>query len=290
MLPSRGTVEGNALTLAGYDVEAGSISVAGQETCISIPQLKLIFDTGRCPQRAVYQPHVFLSHSHMDHIGGLPFHVATRAMLGLSPSIVILPESLAQPTQNLLDAYGALDGSTLPCSIVPLAPGMEYKLANNYFVKSFPTVHTVPSQGYVVYSRKQKLRPELAKLPNAEIRDRRLAGEEVTYPVVTPEVAFTGDTAAEVFNSPGFEDALAAKLLIIEATFLEDDISPEHAKSYGHMHISEIAERADSFKNEAILLIHFSQRYSAEAIVEHLHRALPPSLRDKCTPLLQGYS
>lgn len=32
-------------------------------------------------------------------------------------------------------------------------------------------------QGYVVYSRKQKLRPELAKLPNAEIRDRRLAGE-----------------------------------------------------------------------------------------------------------------
>lgn len=46
-----------------------------------------------------------------------------RAMLGLSPTTVILPESLAQPTQSLLDAYGALDGTTLPCSIVPLAPG-----------------------------------------------------------------------------------------------------------------------------------------------------------------------
>ena len=46
-----------------------------------------------------------------------------RAMLGLSPSTVILPESLAQPTQSLLEAYGALDGSTLPCSMVPLAPG-----------------------------------------------------------------------------------------------------------------------------------------------------------------------
>ena len=45
-------------------------------------------------------------------------------MLGLSPSTIILPESLAQPTQTLLDAYGALDGSTLPCSIIPLAPGM----------------------------------------------------------------------------------------------------------------------------------------------------------------------
>ena len=48
--------------------------------------------------------------------------------------------------------------------------------------------------------------------------------------MVTPEVAFTGDTAAEVFSSPGFEDALAAKLLIMEATFLEEDISLEHAK------------------------------------------------------------
>lgn len=44
-------------------------------------------------------------------------------MLGLPPSIVVVPESLAEPTQKLLDAYGALDGNTLPCSIVPLAPG-----------------------------------------------------------------------------------------------------------------------------------------------------------------------
>ena len=54
--------------------------------------------------------------------------------------------------------------------------------------------------------------------------------QDVTFPVVTPEVAFTGDTAAEVFSSPGFEDALAAKLLIIEATFLDEDVSLEHAK------------------------------------------------------------
>ena len=54
--------------------------------------------------------------------------------------------------------------------------------------------------------------------------------QDVTYPVVTPEVAFTGDTAAGVFTSPGFEDALAAKLLIIESTFLCNDISLDHAK------------------------------------------------------------
>ena len=47
-------------------------------------------------------------------------------MLGLSPSIVIVPEPLLKPTQYLLDAYGALDGNTLPCSIVPLIPGTAY--------------------------------------------------------------------------------------------------------------------------------------------------------------------
>ncbi|CAK0786895.1 hypothetical protein CVIRNUC_010109 [Coccomyxa viridis] len=279
-----------SLNLGGYEIEAGSISVAGQETCISIPQLKLIFDTGRCPQRAIYQRHVFISHSHMDHIGGLPFHVATRAMLGLPPSIVVVPESLAEPTQKLLDAYGALDGNTLPCSIVPLAPGKEYQLSANLIVKAFPTIHPVQSQGYVVYSQKRKLRAELAGLSQKEIKDRRMAGEDVTYPVVTPEVAFTGDTAAGVFSSPGFEDALAAKLLIIESTFLCNDVSLEHAENYGHMHLSEIAAMTDMFKNEAILLIHFSQRYSAEAIVRHLDETLPAGLRSRCTPLLQGYT
>lgn len=48
--------------------------------------------------------------------------------------------------------------------------------------------------------------------------------------MVTPEVAFTGDTSGAVFSAPGFEDALAAKLLIIEATFLSEDVKLEHAQ------------------------------------------------------------
>ena len=57
-------------------------------------------------------------------------------MLGLPPSTVILPESMAKPTQNLLDAYGALDGSTLPCSIVPLAPGMVFRLTDGHVLSA----------------------------------------------------------------------------------------------------------------------------------------------------------
>lgn len=54
------------LNVEGYPVEG--ISIGGQETCIIFPTLKLAFDIGRCPQRAISQDFLFISHGHMDHI------------------------------------------------------------------------------------------------------------------------------------------------------------------------------------------------------------------------------
>ena len=58
----------------------------------------------------------------------------------------------------------------------------------------------------------------------------------------------------------------------------------------GAPHDGEVDRSFDNVQNEAILLIHFSQRYSAEAIVRHLDETLPAGLRSRCTPLLQGYA
>ena len=49
--------------------------------------------------------------------------VPRRGMLGLQPSVVVLPEAVHEPTKQLLHAFEALDGGTLECSFVPLSPG-----------------------------------------------------------------------------------------------------------------------------------------------------------------------
>lgn len=46
-----------------------------------------------------------------------------REMLGLSRTVVVLPSEVAAATENLLAAHRALDGSDMPCDIIPLSPG-----------------------------------------------------------------------------------------------------------------------------------------------------------------------
>ena len=58
----------------------------------------------------------------------------------------------------------------------------------------------------------------------------------------------------------------------------------------GGLHIRRVDRSFMASQNEAILLTHFSQRYSAEAIIQHLDKTLPAGLRSRCTPLLQGYA
>lgn len=49
----------------------------------------------------------------------------------------------------------------------------------------------------------------------------------------------------------------------------------------GHIHLEDIAARADMFDNEAIVLMHFSARHHANDIVEAVQATLPPDLASR---------
>jgi ribonuclease Z len=271
------------LELAGIAVEA--LSVGGIETCIHLPGMRFAFDIGRCPPEVVACEQVLFTHAHMDHMGGVAYHAATRALRHMRPPTYLVPRTDEEAFEGLFAAWRRLDRSELPHATVALAPGEEHALANGLVARPFRSPHTAPCQGYGVWSRRQKLLPELQGLAPEEIRRLRVdEGREVTSAVETPEVAFTGDSRIEVVERE--EVVRRARLLILETTFVDDRVSVADCRAKGHVHLDEVAERAELFENEAILMTHFSARYSAREIVAALDARLPASLRERVHPLL----
>ncbi|CAM6101055.1 unnamed protein product [Calypogeia fissa] len=272
--------------LGGFSIEG--ISIAGHETCVMIPGMRIAFDIGRCPQRAISQDFLFISHAHMDHIGGIAMYVATRGLYKMKPPVVFVPKCIKATVEKLIQVYRELDDSELALRLVGLDVGEEYDMGKGYVVKPFRTYHVIPSQGYVIYSVKKKLKPEYMHLPGPEIKHLRLAGVEIVNIFKIPEVAFSGDTTADFITDEANKDALEAKLLIMEATFVNETMSVEHARDYGHVHLSEVAALADKFKNLNILFIHFSARYEAEEITRAIE-TLPEAFKGRVAPLLEGF-
>ena len=269
--------------LAGIDVRG--ISIGGLETCIDLPERKLAFDIGRCPPEAVVRPTILFTHAHMDHMGGVAMHAATRALRRMAPPTYVVPREKAKDFGALFDVWRRLDGSDLPCEVVELGPGEEHVLPNRLVARPFRSLHVTPCQGYGIWSRRHKLKAEYRGLPGEEIRRLRVdEGVEVSEPHEVPELAFTGDSLIEVVERE--EVVRRARVLVMEVTFVDDRVPVDECRAKGHIHLDEVAERAALFQNEALLFTHFSARYQPAEVLEALDRKLPPGLRSRVTTLV----
>lgn len=270
------------LKLVGIDVEA--VSVGGLETCIELPGFDLAFDIGRCPPTAVRRKRILCTHGHMDHMGGLAYHAATRDLLGMPPPTYYVPRENHADVLALFDVWRRLDRSELPCRVVPCGPGDRVDIGGGRVAVPFRSPHRVPCQGYAIVVTRKKLLPAYEGLPGEEIHKRRLAGETVSSEHEVVEVAFTGDTVFDVVARE--EHVRTARLLVIEVTFADDRVPVDKARGKGHVHLDEIVANADLFENEHLLFTHFSQRYSAADVRRILADRLPPSLQGRVTPLV----
>ena len=100
----------------------------------------------------------------------------------------------------------------------------ELKLQSGSLVlKAYPTLHRVPSQGYVVFRDSMKLKVEYKDKKGEELKTLRKSGVEISEASRVPLLAFTGDSTMEGVLS--HEDMLNAKVLIIECTFLNTNDS-----------------------------------------------------------------
>ena len=269
------------LTVAGIAVDA--VSVGGLETCIQLPGYGVAFDMGRARRSTVARPTVLFTHAHIDHMGDVAAHCATRSMMGMSPPRYGVPVENVDAFERLLAVWRELDGSPLACQVIPAKPGTEIALKKGIVARAFRVLHRVPTLGWALWEGTQKLKPEWKGKPGTEIRDARLRGEAVTHRVERPVVAFTGDTLIDAIDTHAV--LRTAKLLIMEVTFLDDRVSVEQCRSKGHIHLDEVIARADCFENEALLFTHLSARYAHAEATQILDKKLPASLRDRVTLL-----
>ena len=265
-------------------IEVRGLSIGGVETCIDLPRQKLCFDIGRCPREAVARPTVLFTHAHMDHMGGVAYHAATRALQRMAPPTYVVPRENAEALGELFAAWRRLDRSELAHTLVPLSPGEEHCLPNGWVARAFRSPHRVPCQGYALVSTRQKLRADLVGSTREEVRALALAGERVTEPHETVEVAFTGDTRVEVLEHEPL--VRAARLLILECTFVDQRVSVAECRDKGHVHLDELAERAELLRNEAVLLTHFSARYGPAEVRARIDERLPAELAARVTALV----
>ena len=260
------------LTIEGY-------SRAAVQSYWRIPELKIGFDLGAHPWDFMGTPTWLLSHTHLDHIAALPVYIARRRMMKMEPPVIYLPEQALEDVKRLLLVMQRLDRGRMVCDLRGVVPGQEIPLSRDPLVTPFATTHTIPSVGYVVWERRNKLKEEFQGLPGEKIRDLRLSGVEITREIRTPILAYTGDT------SPAGIDAcpavFQAKILITELSFIRPNHRREKIHKFGHMHLDDFLERADRFKNELIICGHFSTRYHPNEVFRYLETKLPPRLKER---------
>jgi len=172
--------------------------------------------------------HVFLTHSHLDHVASLPFLLDTvGSMRKQAVTVYALQETIEILREHLFNwmlwpDFTQIPHAETPClRFQPVAIG-EAVILNDRRITPLPARHTVPAAGYLLDSGKASL-------------------------------AFSGDTS----DCPEFWQALNRvgnlRYLIIETSFADEESGI--AQASGHYHPTLLAEQLPVLRKQVEIYI-----------------------------------
>ncbi len=261
----------NLVRLKIDEMDIIGYSIAAEETVIAMPQLDVCFDIGKAPDQIIPINHVLLTHGHMDHAAGIAYYLSHRNFCGQTPGTIVVPENLLGPIREIINAWGRLDGNSIPANLVGVKAGDEHKIKPNLIARVFPTKHSRGAVGFTVIEKRKKLKAEYTKLTGPQIVELKKQGIEIEYPLELPIVTYLGDTQYVDFSQ--LEYIRESKILIAECTFYEDEHSGR-AEAGRHMHIDEFSELMEKLNNEHIIITHTTQRTPMREIRKMLKNTL----------------
>jgi ribonuclease Z len=269
-----------SLDAAGIAIEG--VSIAGHESFFKLPGFRTLLEFGRAPDDTLAFSTICLSHGHLDHAAGLAHHASRRTLTGLGPARVLAPEEAIPDLEAWVAACERLERVRYGTRFEAAAPGRRISLRRDLEIRILPGRHRVPTVGYLFSEIRHKLKDEFAGLAGSAIAALRDRSVEVTRREEVPLLAYPGDCGPSIFDA--VPELFRARVLLIECSFFDpDDVGRAHA--YEHLHLTDFAERADSFENEAVVLTHFTLRSTDEEIRRGI-ASLPENLRARVLPFL----
>ena len=261
------------------------LSIAGEESCVHLPEFDVAFDIGLCPRAALPSNYVALTHGHMDHAAALSYYFSQRHFQGMGTGTVLCPKPLAMPIHRLMEAWVDIENQRTPYNVIAMEPEQEQEVKNNHYLRAFETVHTVPSLGFTLLEKRSKLKEQYQGLPQEKLVELKKSGEDISQTLMIPLICYTGDTAW----GPHFDrdDVLKAKILITECTFLE----PGHRRRAGvgkHSHLEHIVDLLERSSAEAVVLTHLSRRTHIGQVRQALDRMIPAEHRERVLVLMDN--
>lgn len=274
---------GDTLTLTGY-------STALFSTWWFVEELALMLDCGDGASAALLQKSrkaktVAISHSDRDHLGGLAQFLQVNVRSGGLP-VVLYPRDCAS-FPALRDFLHEFDRFHLEAGEenlwLPLGAGSEHSLRKaKARLVAIPNRHIACEEGeiksvsYRVVIDRHRLKPAFEGRRGDEIIAlRERLGDEAVLDFDTETLLiYSADTPIEIAEFWG-----DTRLLIHESTFLTRDDAVSRNQELRHSSLDEVIPMATEIKPEALVLSHFSTRYSRGQIREAIAREC-----DRCRP------
>jgi ribonuclease Z len=254
------------------DLRIEGWSRAGDDNWFRIHPPGLALDVGRGAVQLAGAQDVFLSHGHLDHAMGLPFVLSQRSLHRLAHTRVFCPAEIVEPLAAFIAAAERLERARYRYELLPLVPGDRVEVGRGLHMEAFATDHVVPTLGYHLWRSRRHLAPAFAACSREELIGLRERGVDTSEVLEDLWLSYGADTGPAIFGrEPRIFDS---RVLMMESTFVGEE-HRDKGERFKHLHLGDIAQHADRFRNEAIVLHHLSRRFRVEDLRAEVDRRLP---------------
>lgn len=253
---------GTPWTISGY-------SRSAYRSGFYISGLNMMLDGG--PQCFKNPEHIFITHTHGDHIANLAFTMIQDTIPITDDNKIKLfcPEEATTELKNYImqlhNTNSLKDTRDTTNSYYIMNPVSaiynKQRLTINKQLMLLETVaadHTIPTIVYGFSVIKNKLDPQYTSLSGKNIAELKKQNISVTIEVIEKKFCYVLDTSITILETNPF--LLEYPIVIIECTFLYDDELPM-ASQKKHIHWLELKPYIIKNPSTLFILTHFSLRY-----------------------------